>query len=145
MNSLKISVVPEFWKDWKKINKKHKSKEFSSNLSFEEFTSCSNETRIESIGILNAIKNSIINSIKENCLDNKSPLYNRQHFLSSGWEIRKKRWGINTSGASNGLRCIFCMNGDHLLFVFIATKTDCADERKLEKVFMSRIKNYLNI
>ena len=128
-----------------KCKKKHKSKEFSSIYSFEEFASGSEEVKIESISILNAIKNSIINSIEENCLDGQSSLYDRQPFLSSGWEIRKKRWGTDTSGKSGGLRCIFCMNENHLLFVFIATKADCADERRLEKVFMPRIKNYLNI
>ena len=145
MSSLKISVVSQFWKDWKSVKKKHKSKEFSSIYSPEEFLSSSEELKIESISILNAIKNSIINSIEENCLDGQSTLYFKQPFLSSGWEIRKKRWGTDTSGKSGGLRFIFCINGDHVLFVFIATKANCADERKLEKVFMPRIQNYLGI
>jgi hypothetical protein len=144
MSSLKISVLPHFWKDWKKVCKKHKSKEYRTTYSNEEFSSCSDEVKVESIAILNAIKNSIINSIEENCLDGQSPQYDRQPFLSQNWEIRKKRWAIDNSGKSNGMRFIFCLNGNHLLFAYIATKADCADESKLEKEFMGRIKDYLS-
>jgi hypothetical protein len=145
MSSLKISVLPGFWKDWKRVGKKHRSKEFYSTFSVDEFNSCIDELKIESVDILNAIKNSVVNSIDEKCLDTLSPPYDRQPFLSSGWIIHKKRWATDTSGKSGGLRCIFCLNRDHLLFVFIATKADCANERLLEKEFMKRIKEYLNI
>jgi len=145
MSSFQISVLPGFWKDWKQVCKKHKGKEFSSLYSPDELQMLSDEVKIESIGILNALKNNIINSIEENCLDGQSSPYDRQPFLYQGWTIRKKRWATDTSGKSGGLRIIFCMNEPHLLFVFIATKGDCVDERKLEKVFMQRIKEYLNI
>lgn len=145
MNSLRISVLPHFWRDWKHVCKKHRSKEFYSIYSAEEFDLCVDETKFESIGILNAIKNSIINSIDERYLDSQSPQYDRQPFLSQGWTVHKKRWATDTSGKSGGLRCIFCLNSNHLLFVFIATKADCANERLLEKVFMKRMQEYLSI
>lgn len=145
MANFQISILPEFWKDWKQVCKKHKGKEFSSIYSPEELQSVSDETKLESIGILNAFKNIIINSIEENCLDGISSSYDRQPFLSAGWFIRKQRLATDTSGKSSGLRSIYCINKTRILFVFIATKADCADERKLEKVFMQRIKGFLNI
>ncbi|PIS13796.1 hypothetical protein COT65_02295 [Candidatus Shapirobacteria bacterium CG09_land_8_20_14_0_10_47_13] len=84
MSNLKISVIPQFWKDWKRVCKKHKSKGFSFASPQEELNPGSDEFKIESIGILNAIKNSIANSIEEKCLDGQSPLYDRQPFLSNG-------------------------------------------------------------
>lgn len=145
MSSFQISILPEFWKDWKQVCKKHRGKEFSSIYSPEELQSLNDETKIESIEVLNAFKNIIINSIEENCLDGISSLYDKQPFLSSGWTIRKQRLATDTSGKSSGLRSIYCINETHILFVFIATKADCANERKLEKVFMQRIKQFLNI
>jgi len=145
MSNLKISVIPQFWKDWKQVHKKHKSREYATIYTDIEFSSASDEARIDSISVLNAIKNSIVNGINEGCLDGQSFPYDKQPFLSRGWQIRKKRWGTDTAGKSSGLRIIFCLNDSDLLFVYIATKANCANEKLLEKEFMGRINDYLSI
>lgn len=144
MANFQISVLYSFWKDWKQVCKKHKGNEFSSIYTPEELESLSDESKLESIQFLNAFKNIIINSVNEDYLDGISVAYDRQPFITLGWTIRKQRLATDTSGKSSGLRSIYCINGDHILFVFIATKADCADERKLEKIFMQRIKEFLN-
>jgi len=54
------------------------------------------------------------------------------------------RYAIDSNqGKSKGARLIFCINSNNLLFVYINIKKFCADERKLENEFMTRIKNYI--
>ena len=138
-----FGVHPKVWKDWKVISKHHKATEFQLFLP-QNLEEISDEIKIDSIPQLKAVKNSIINSSKNLQLDYISTPYDRQPFLSKGWKIYKMRWGIDNKGKSNGLRIIFCSNGENILLVFIASKNDCAVETKLEKEFLSRIQDYIS-
>ncbi|MFH1280587.1 MAG: hypothetical protein ABII08_03165, partial [Candidatus Beckwithbacteria bacterium] len=129
--------------DWKAVKKRNKSAPFKELLS--DINGYSDEERLDLTPHLKAIKNIIVNALIEGVIDNKAPKYDRQPFLTTGWDVRKMRHAINNKGKSNGLRIIFCVNEKHILFVLIATKNDCADERKLEKVFLQRIIEYISV
>jgi hypothetical protein len=98
---------------------------------------------LDSIPHLKSIKNLIINSASENILHAHATIYDRQPFLNIGWTIYKMRWAIDNKGKSSGLRIIFCLNEGHMIFSYVATKNECADERLLESEFLQRIKEYL--
>ncbi len=141
-----VDICSGFWSDWKKICKKHRSKEFRPIFGYERLKSdeLDDETKIESVPLLKNIKTQIYNTSSLEKIDQFSDKYDRQPFLNLGWEIRKMRWAIDNRGKSSGLRIIFCLNSGHLLFAYIAMKNKCSDERLLEKIFMKRIKDYLN-
>ena len=141
-----VNVCEGFWKDWKKVCKKHKGNELKSLFDSERFNGdgLEDDLKIESIPLLKSIRNYIVNSTNQGIIDQVSDKYDRQPFLTMGWEVRKMRWAIDNSGKRGGLRIIFCLNSGHLLLTFVATKNDCDDERVLEKVFMGRLKVYLN-
>jgi len=138
-----INVHPQFWKDWKTVKKRFKSTLFRPILS--DVDNYNDEERLELTPHLKAIKNIVLNTMNEEIIDSIAPKHSRQPFLSSGWVIRKMRYAINNRGKRGGLRIIFCINEKDILFVFIATKNDCDDERKLEKVFLKRINEYISI
>jgi len=143
----RLDVHPTFWRDWKSITKNHHGSEFSSSYSLVDLKSLPAETRLESFPLLAAIKQTIINLIVDGNIDGQAPPYDRQHsqLYADGWTIRKMRWAINQRGKSSGLRVIFIQNKTSLIFIFIATKNTCANERNLESTFMPRIKEYFNI
>lgn len=136
-----VSVHPNFWKDWKIIRKRFKGKEYVSLLT--ETNGYDDESLMDLIPHLKSIKNIVVNALADNIIDGVSYNYDRQPYLSLGWNIRKMRYAVDNRGKSGGLRIIFCTNSTNIIFVFIATKRDCADEVRLEKVFMPRIKDYL--
>ena len=138
-----ISTHPQFWKDWKIVKKHFKSTPFKPTLS--DVNDYNDEERLDLTPHLKAIKNTVLNAMVEGIIDSIAPKYDRQPFLSSGWVIRKMRHAIDNRGKSSGLRIIFCISQNNLLFIFVATKNDCADERKLEKVFMKRINEYVSV
>ena len=140
---LSINVHPLFWQDIKKIHKKHKGSQFISSIGVDEFDEFADVEKIDSIPIFQSIKNVIVNSISDGIVDQKTNKYDRQPFIVKGWVIRKMRFAIDNTGKSGGLRIIFCVNGSSLLFVYIATKNECSDERKLEATFIKRCKEYI--
>jgi len=140
-----VNVCDGFWNDWKKVCKKHKGSEMKSFFDNDKFNSdeLEDDLKIESIPLLKSIRNYILNSTSQGIIDQISDKYDRQPFLTIGWEIRKMRWAMDNGGKRGGLRIIFCLNTNHLILAFIATKNNCDDERQLEKVFMKRIKLFL--
>ena len=138
-----INVHPQFWKDWKIVKKRFKSTPFKPILS--DVNNYNDEEKLELTPHLKVIKNTVLNAMTEGIIDLIAPKYDRQPFLSSGWVIRKMRYAVDNRGKSNGLRIIFCISEKDILFAFVATKNDCDDERKLEKVFLKRINEYISI
>jgi hypothetical protein len=145
MQILKVSVLSKFWRDWKDICKKHRGSEFESWYSPADFSQLDDDSRLESIPVLKSIKNMITNVVCDGLITAHANLYDRQPFLTLGWTIYKMRWAIDNKGKSSGLRIIFCLNGNQILFSFVATKNKCADEKQLESEFLHRIKEYLSI
>jgi len=139
---LQLNTTPDFWKDIKFLQKHTKKKELKPYFNDGEFNNLDDAGKISCIPYINAIKNYIENSLTN--LDGISDKYDRQPFLTYGWTIRKLRYAIDSNqGKSKGARLIFCINSNNLLFVYINIKKFCADERKLENEFMTRIKNYI--
>lgn len=124
------------------VRKRFKSKPFKPILS--DIDDYNDEEKLELTPHLKAIKNTVVNALNDDFIDAIAPKYDRQPFLTSGWIIRKMRHAIDDRGKSSGLRIIFCNNEEEILFVFVATKNDCEDERKLEKVFLGRVKQYIS-
>lgn len=145
MRISKLSTHPKFWRDWKDICKKHRGKELLSWYSPSEFTLLDDESKIDSIPMLKSIKNLVVNAIGDGLINTHASLYDRQPFLSSGWTLYKMRWGIDNKGKRGGLRIIFCTNEGDLIFIFVATKNDCDDERQLESEFLHRMKEYFSM
>lgn len=141
--SLSVNAHPHFWKDVKEIHKKHKGAQFISTFGTDEFEEFGDAEKMDSIPICQSLKNVVVNSIEDGLIDQKSNKYDRQPFLVNGWVIRKMRFAIDNTGKRGGLRVIFCVNGNSLLFVYIATKNQCDDERQLESTFLKRIREYL--
>mgnify|MGYP001612549540 CR=1 FL=1 len=142
---LSVNTHPAFWKDWKDVQKHHKTLEFQSIYTPDEFSAANDDSKMESIIHLRSIKNIVINATNDGLIEEKARKYDRQPFLQVGWTIRKMRLGIDDKGQSHGLRIIFCLNDEYLLFVFVATKNRCDDERKMEKVFLQRISEYVSV
>lgn len=138
---LQLNTTPDFWKDIKQLHKHTKNKEFKPIFDDGEFDDLDDEGKLDCVPLVKSIKNYVLNSIT--MLDGISDKYGRQPFLTNGWTIRKLRYAIDNQGKSKGLRIIFCISETNILFVYANIKKFCADERKLEIEFMSRIKNYL--
>jgi hypothetical protein len=136
-------VHTKVWKDWKLIAKHHKGKEFQYFLPTNT-DDLSDEIKIDSVQHLKAIKNSILNALGSQIIESIAKPYDRQPFLQVGWKIYKMRWAIDNKGQSSGLRIIFCINASNILLAYVARKSDCAIETKLEKEFMTRIREYIN-
>ncbi len=139
-----VNVCPRFWRDIKDLYKHTKFRYLQTTLNLEQFESSDDEIKLNSIPYVHAISNTIINKLPDN-LDDISDQYDRQHLLHHGWVIRKMRYALNNKGKSDGVRIIFCVNSIHIIYVYINQKNLCADERKMEAEFMSRINSYLNI
>jgi len=145
-----IHTCPKFWNDCLVLRKSLKRKEFKSYYGNGDLRSdaISTDEKIESIPIIKLIATTIINALQ---YEDKS-LFNqitdpcdRQPFLANGWEIRKMRYAINSTGKSDGLRIIFCINNEHVLLTYVATKNLCSREEKLESEYTERIKAYISI
>lgn len=141
--NISVNVHPQFWRDWKTIKKRFKASPFQPIV--DDVDSYNDEERFDLTPHLKAIKNTVVNSLNDTLIDSVAPKYKRQPFLASGWVIRKMRYAVDNRGKSSGLRIIVCVNNLNLLFIFVATKNDCADERKLEKTFLKRIREYFSV
>lgn len=139
-----VNVCPRFWRDIKELYKHTKLRYLQTSLNLDQFTGSDDEVKLSSIPYTQAILNTVINKLPDH-LDDISDQYDRQHLLQQGWVIRKMRYALNNKGKSDGVRIIFCSNSTHVIFIYINQKSLCADERRLEAEFMSRINEYLNL
>ena len=140
MMTMRVNACHQFWKDLKKI----KSPLASFDLPIEEASSLDDYNKLQSTKLTNSIGNTVINAIDSRILEQHAVKYGRQPFIQSGWEIWKLRFAIDNKGKSGGLRIIFCIGDDCLLFVLIRHKKDCIPETQLEREMVSRIKEYIS-
>ena len=134
-----FEICSEIWKDIKFLKKKTKNKIFNPDLN--NFKDLSDKNKLISIPILRTII-TYISQTSESANDT-SDLYARQPFLNLGWKIYKLRYAFDKKGKNKGFRIIFCKKKDRFLLVYINLKSYCVNERKLEKIFAKRIKDYL--
>lgn len=141
MSKLQFSTCPDFWKDIKFLYKHTKKKELKPIFEDETFSDLDDESKIDCIPYIKSIKYYILNSYPN--LDGISDIYQKQPFLAKGWQIRKLRYAIDNRGKSHGIRLIFCINQEFVIFTYINLKNYCTNERELEATFMQRLVNYL--
>ena len=142
-----VEACPAFWGDWKDITKHHRGTQFDTSFSPEDLKTLAAEARIDSYPLLSAVKQTVLSSIQQGNVDSQAVPYDRQipQLLAAGWVIRKMRWAISNKGKSHGLRVIFLQNREFIIFVFVATKNTCSDERRLEATFLPRIREYFDL
>ena len=144
---LNFNVIQKFWKDIKELQKKN-IKVLQTDYPADQFLELSEGDRIESIPVLNAVKNTIENTILDNVgLDAISDKIDQQPFIKDCWILRKMRYAIDNTGKSGGLRLIFAVNdngeGCEIIFVMVGRKKDVAKEQEFRQEFFGRFKQYL--
>lgn len=144
--SITISSCPEFWKDVKHLYKITKSQRYSPEVEDETFKQLDAHAKVETIPAIRAIATVIVNSINEKLLDATSDKYDKQPYLTLGWEVRKMRFATDSTGKRGGLRIIFCIDNPcaNVLLVLVKRKNECANERDLQSDFFSRISQFIN-
>ncbi len=145
---IKINVCPKFLtKDIKSLRKDLKYKMF---FALEDISSMDYNSQIDSIPFAQAVKNTIFNTLQCGTIPPGTDLCDRQPLLIHGWRIYKMRYAIDKKGKRDGARIIFCVNdldsnNVQLLLVFVATKSQSANQRELENEYLSRIKEFIGI
>lgn len=137
---IKISSCPEFWKDVKHLHKVTKSQRYSPEVEYETFKQLDSHAKVETIPAIRAIATLIVNSTKEKLLDSISDKYDKQPYLTLGWEVRKMRFATDSTGKRGGLRIIFCVDNQcaNVLLVLVKRKNECANERDLQNDFFQQ-------
>ena len=144
-----FSVIFKFWKDVKELQKK-KIKVLQSDYSAEQFLELNDDEKIESIPVLNAIKNTIENAILDTGigLDAISDKIDQQPYLTDGWVLRKMRYGIDNTGKRGGLRLVFAVSeateAFENVFIIVDKKNNVQQEREFRKETFERFKDYLD-
>lgn len=120
-----------------------------SDYSAERFLSLSDNKKIESIPVLNAIKNTIENATLDTSigLDAISDKISQQPYLANGWILRKMRYAIDNTEKRSGLRIVFAISQSaeicENVFVIIDRKKNVQQEREFRKEIFARFKDYL--
>ena len=142
---IKIDACRKFWKDIRRLHRVTKSPQYESSVDDDLFSKYDAHARVESIQQVKLVATTIVKSIGQRQFNAISDKYDRQPYLSRGWEIRKMRFATDREGKRGGLRIVFCVDSQmaNIVLVLMARKADCADEKDLQDEFFDRMNEYL--